>query len=139
MYNELKILKSLKHENIVKYYGYHCSVQTRELNIFMEYMPQGSLQAMYQQFGPLNEVIIRKFTHQLLQALKYCHSHENKVIHGDIKAANILYDGKRVKLSDFGDSRFMDQFVPCLSDVSHSGVDFKDLHGSILFMAPEVI
>mmetsp|Transcript_96092 Transcript_96092/g.132189 ORF Transcript_96092/g.132189 Transcript_96092/m.132189 type:complete len:112 (+) Transcript_96092:1662-1997(+) len=69
----------------------------------------------------------------------YCHLHEMKIIHGDIKAANILYDGKRVKLSDFGDSRFMDQFVPCLSDASHSGLDFKELHGSILFMAPEVI
>jgi len=29
--------------------------------------------------------------------------------------------------------------VPCLSEASHSGLDFKELHGSILFMAPEVI
>ena len=40
-------------------------------------------------------------------ALDYLHNHENHIIHGDIKAANILYDGNVIKLTDFGESRVL--------------------------------
>lgn len=66
------------------------------------------------------------------------HNHEKKIIHGDLKAANILYDGRKVKLTDFGDSRILGSQIPSFN-VSHSGVQFKDIKGSILWMAPEVI
>jgi len=55
-----------------------------------------------------------------------------------LKAANILFDGHTAKLTDFGDSRIMGSHIPNLS-VSHSGVTFKDIKGSILWMAPEII
>ena len=73
-----------------------------------------------------------------MQALHNLHTHEKKIIHGDLKAANVLFDGRTVKLTDFGDSRIMATKVPNLS-VSHSGVQFKDIKGSILWMAPEII
>ena len=44
---------------------------------------------------------------QILLALDYLHNHENRIIHGDIKAANILYDGNVIKLTDFGESRVL--------------------------------
>lgn len=67
------------------------------------------------------------------------HTHEKKIIHGDLKAGNILYDGKTIKLTDFGDSRILGLKIPNLVDVSHSAVFFKDIKGSILWMAPEQI
>lgn len=86
----------------------------------------------------MNENILRRHTKQILQALHYLHTHENKIIHGDLKAANVLFDGRTVKLTDFGDSRIMGSQVPNLS-VSHSGLNFKDVKGSILWMAPEIL
>lgn len=67
------------------------------------------------------------------------HTHEKRIVHGDLKAGNILYDGKTIKLTDFGDSRILGQQIPNLLDVSHSAVCFKDIKGSILWMAPEQI
>ena len=103
----------------------------------MELMPH-SLQMLYKNFGPMNEHMLRRHTKQILSALAYLHNHDKKIIHGDLKAANILYDGSNIKLTDFGDSRIMGSQVPNLS-VSHSGVTFKDIKGSILWMAPEII
>ena len=57
----------------------------------------------------MNENILRRHTSQILSALQYLHNHENKIIHGDLKAANILFDGRVVKLTDFGDARIMGQ------------------------------
>ena len=72
----------------------------------MELMPHSLLTA-YKEMGPMHEKVIRRYTIQILKALKYLHEHENRIIHGDLKAANILYDGSRVKLTDFGESRVL--------------------------------
>jgi serine/threonine protein kinase len=135
---ECNLLKTVDHPNIVKYYGFVESQDQTEASIFMELMPH-SLQTSYENFGPMNERILRRHTRQILEALCYLHNHEKKIIHGDLKAANILYDGKNVKLTDFGDSRQMQKKLPTIMNVSHSGVIYQDIKGSILWMAPEVI
>ena len=85
----------------------------------------------------MNENILRKHIKQILSALNYLHNHERIIIHGDLKAANILFDGKNVKLTDFGDSRILGSKIPNIK-VSPSGVKFNDIKGSILWMSPEV-
>lgn len=50
----------------------------------------GSLWNMIEKFGKLNDVLIRKFTTQVLLGLQYLHYHG--IIHRDIKGANILVD-----------------------------------------------
>jgi mitogen-activated protein kinase kinase kinase len=135
LHHECELLKTLNHPNIVKYYG--CVMKENEAEIYMELMPH-TLASSYKQFGAMNEILLRKHTKQILSALNYLHTHERKIIHGDLKAANILFDGQNAKLTDFGDSRIMGSHIPNLS-VSHSGVTFKDIKGSILWMAPEII
>ena len=101
---ELELLRTLKHRHIVQYYGCLINEKEKEASIFMELMPH-SLQTQYRNFGPLHERVIKRHTKQILDALHYLHNHELRIIHGDLKAANILTDAGCTKLTDFGDSR----------------------------------
>ena len=95
-------MKKFNHPNIVSYLG--CEQVENSLNIFLEYIPGGSISSLIQKFGKLDENLIKKFTQQILFGLQYLH--KNKIVHRDIKGANILLtiDGD-VKLADFGGSR----------------------------------
>ncbi len=101
---ELELLRTLKHRHIVQYYGCVINKEEQEASIFMELMPH-SLQTQYLDFGPLHERVIKRHTKQILEALCYLHNHDLRIMHGDLKAANILSDSGCTKLTDFGDSR----------------------------------
>eukprot|EP01105_Mastigella_eilhardi_P023610 TRINITY_DN5996_c0_g1_i1.p1 TRINITY_DN5996_c0_g1~~TRINITY_DN5996_c0_g1_i1.p1 ORF type:complete len:1159 (-),score=231.26 TRINITY_DN5996_c0_g1_i1:59-3463(-) len=129
---EIQLMKSLNHPNIVKYLG--ASVEGLTLNIFMEYVGGGSLSSIYSKFGPFSENMVRSYTKQLLCGLKYLHSFN--ILHRDIKCANVLLDttvGGRanVKLTDFGCSR---KIADTLAQVQPNSV-----RGTPFWMAPEVI
>ena len=96
-----------------------------------------SLQSQYRNFGPLHEKVIKRHTKQILEALCYLHNHDLRIIHGDLKAANILSDAGCTKLTDFGDSRKLDALPQDLHASGESGAVFNDFKGSILWMAPE--
>lgn len=86
---EVAVLLQLNHINIVRYLGTERSEDT--LNIFLEYVPGGSIASLIEKFGPLQESVIRKYTQQILKGLEYLH--QKKIMHRDIKGANILVDG----------------------------------------------
>ena len=69
----------------MKYLG--TSEDKQHLNVFLEYVPAGSLESQLKNYD-LNEVVISNYTHQILLGLEYLHF--NNIIHRDIKAANIL-------------------------------------------------
>jgi len=92
IYQECELLKTLDHPNIVKYYGCTKDEAKNEASIFMELMPH-SLISMMETIGPMNEIIIRKHIVYILKALNYLHKHDKRIIHGDLKAANVLFDG----------------------------------------------
>jgi mitogen-activated protein kinase kinase kinase len=74
------------------------------LNIFLEYVPGGSITALLRNYGAFEETLVKTFLRQILRGLEYLH--EKDVIHRDIKGANILVDNKgTVKISDFGISK----------------------------------
>lgn len=131
------MLTKLEHENIVKYYD-SCLENDNEILIYMEYMNQGSLRQLMDRFGPFkNEEVLSNYARQILCGLNYLHS--QNVIHGDIKAANILTDSKaNLKLSDFGASKIVDVILEGL-DVSQSGTCFEHTKGSLYWMAPEIL
>ncbi|XP_034043260.1 STE20-like kinase b [Thalassophryne amazonica] len=97
---EIDILASCDHHNIVKLLD--AFYYESRLWILIEFCAGGAVDAvMLELERPLTEPQIRVVCKQVLQALLYLH--ENKIIHRDLKAGNILLtlDGD-VKLADFG-------------------------------------
>lgn len=131
---EIGLLRELQHPNIVQYLG--CSSSADHLNIFLEYVPGGSVQTMLNSYGALREPLIRSFVRQIVTGLAYLHGRE--IIHRDIKGANILVDNKGgIKISDFGISKKMEA-TNILSGAA-SNRNRPSLQGSVFWMAPEVV
>ncbi|NWH82723.1 M3K19 kinase, partial [Piaya cayana] len=131
-HEEVDLLKTLKHVNIVTYLG-TCLVDNI-LSIFMEFVPGGSISSIINRFGPLPEVVLCKYTKQILQGVAYLH--DNCVVHRDIKGNNImLMPNGVVKLIDFGCAR---RLAWASLGGTHSEM-LKSVHGTPYWMAPEVI
>ncbi|KUL89643.1 hypothetical protein ZTR_00553 [Talaromyces verruculosus] len=124
--NEMKIMKDLRHPNIVQYVDHH--EHERWIYIIMEYIAGGELSAYLASNGKIAEDMVKSIARQLLHALQYLH--KRKITHRDIKPDNILIssvDPLRVKLSDFG-----------LSKVVQEETFLKTFCGTLLYCAPEV-
>ncbi|SGZ37910.1 related to Serine/threonine-protein kinase STE11 [Hanseniaspora guilliermondii] len=138
---EIELLQKLKHENIVEYLG--SSNEGGFLNIFLEYVPGGSISQMLSSYGPLEESLVRSFVKQILVGISYLH--RKNVIHRDIKGANILIDTQGVvKITDFGIStklstKVRNQWMKKNQDEAEDNERKASLQGSVYWMAPEVV
>lgn len=124
--NELKIMRNLKHPNIVQYIDHH--EHDRWIYIIMDYAPCGELSAYLQQSVRISEPVVQQVARQTLRALHYLH--QRRITHRDIKPDNILVaslEPLRVKLSDFG-----------LSKMVQEESFLKTFCGTLLYCAPEV-
>eukprot|EP01059_Diplonema_ambulator_P005163 TRINITY_DN14907_c0_g1_i1.p1 TRINITY_DN14907_c0_g1~~TRINITY_DN14907_c0_g1_i1.p1 ORF type:complete len:663 (+),score=202.58 TRINITY_DN14907_c0_g1_i1:135-2123(+) len=126
--SEIKVMRDLKHPNIVRYI--YSERVGSSINIFMEYVPGGSIASLLKLYGKLNEGIVSMYTRDITRALQYLHNHD--VVHRDIKAANVLLNVKGdVKLADFGSALWLKE---------QKGLKGKDVtHGTPRWMSPEVI
>ena len=108
--NEVRILASLNHPNIVGYKEAFFEEDIKTLNIVMEYADDGDLESKIQKNiknkTPFSERELWNFLTQIIQGLKYLH--ENKVMHRDLKCANIfLMKNGSVKLGDLNVSKIV--------------------------------
>ncbi|KAI8917704.1 kinase-like domain-containing protein [Powellomyces hirtus] len=124
---EVELLKSLAHPNIVKYLGF--MLQEGYLNIILEFMECGSLQTVMKKYGLLiPEKLAAVYSEDILRGLVYLH--DQGVVHCDLKCANILTTkDSNVKLSDFGVSKVLNGV----------GEDEGAIAGTPYWMAPEII
>ncbi|KAK8599258.1 hypothetical protein V6N13_077189 [Hibiscus sabdariffa] len=104
---ELDILLRLRHDNIVKLLGY-CDDLEEGAMVF-EYVPNGNLQ---EKLHERNKQVLpwktrTAIAYQLAQAIEFLHEKCTlQIIHGDIKASNILLDEQfNCKLCDFGSAK----------------------------------
>ncbi|KAJ6596932.1 ste11-like protein [Mycena vulgaris] len=128
---EIELLKDLQHDNIVQYL--YSSLDDDYLNIFLEYVPGGSVTALLRNYGAFEEPLVKNFVRQILEGLNYLH--ERDIIHRDIKGANILVDNKGgIKISDFGISKKVEDNL-----LTGNRMHRPSLQGSVFWMAPEVV
>ncbi|KAI6128267.1 Pkinase-domain-containing protein, partial [Pisolithus croceorrhizus] len=128
---EIDLLKDLQHPNIVQYL--YSSVDDDYLNIFLEYVPGGSVTALLRSYGAFEEPLVKNFVRQILEGLNYLH--ERDIVHRDIKGGNILVDNKGgIKISDFGISKKVDGNL-----LTGKRVYRPSFQGSVFWMAPEVV
>ena len=52
----------------------------------------GSISKHLSKFGPFREASVKNYTRQLLEGIRYLH--ENRLLHRDIKSANILVNSR---------------------------------------------
>lgn len=123
---EIKVLRSLEHPNIVQYLG--SEIVEDRFCIYLEYIHPGSINKYVRDHcAAVTECVVRNFTRHIVSGLAYLHS--TKTVHRDIKGANLLVDASGiVKLADFGLSKHLAGQAINLS-----------MKGSPHWMAPEVL
>ncbi|KAI9183954.1 ATP binding [Blastocladiella emersonii ATCC 22665] len=152
--HEISFLKEIRHTHIVRYLG--SRIEGSYFNIFLEYVPGGSIHGLLQQWNALPEPIVQAYLRQVLLGLAYLH--EREIIHRDIKAANILVDNNGcVKISDFGISKRVgpEGLVSVVGGLKADAAEADEtgagagaankasvglsLQGSVYWMSPEVV
>uniref|UniRef100_A0A4W6EJX8 Tyrosine-protein kinase n=1 Tax=Lates calcarifer TaxID=8187 RepID=A0A4W6EJX8_LATCA len=106
---EIEILKSLQHENIVKYKGVCYSAGRRNLRLVMEYLPFGSLRDyLTKNKERIDHKKLVHYTSQICKGMEYLSS--KRYIHRDLATRNILVESElRVKIGDFGLTKVLPQ------------------------------
>lgn len=124
---EIDIMRQLHHPYIVKLY----EVMATKTKIYfvLEFVKGGELFAKIAK-GRLNESQSRKYFHQLISAIGYCHA--IGVYHRDLKPENLLIDENGdLKVSDFGLSAVTGQ-------IRSDGL-LHTLCGTPSYVAPEIL
>lgn len=124
---EISGMRLVKHPNIIELY--EVMATKSKIYYIMEYAKGGELFNKVAK-GKLKEDAARKYFHQLISAVDFCHS--RGVYHRDIKPENLLVDeNDNLKVTDFG-----------LSALAESKWQDGLLHttcGTPAYVAPEVI
>jgi calcium-dependent protein kinase len=129
--NEIDILKSLDHPNIIKVYEYFNT--KKKLYIISELCTGGELFDKIQGDKYFNEKVAAHVMRQLLSCVHFCHL--SSIIHRDLKPENILIESEEeckkefftIKVIDFG-----------TSEIKKNSMLNKRI-GTPFYIAPEVL
>ncbi|MCQ2817613.1 MAG: protein kinase [archaeon] len=108
--NEVRILASINHINVIGYKEAFYDEPTKSLNIVMEFADDGDLNKKILQFRKECKIFpenkIWSYAIQMLRGLKALH--DRKIIHRDIKSANVFLNKNGVcKLGDLNVSKVL--------------------------------
>ncbi|KAM6557787.1 hypothetical protein CsatB_004806 [Cannabis sativa] len=128
LYSEVHLLKSLKHENIMKFCYSWVDDTNKTINMITELFTSGSLRKYRKKHKNVDLKAIKNWARQILRGLHYLHSHNPCIIHRDLKCDNIFVNGNtgEVKIGDLGLAVVMQQPTA------------RSVIGTPEFMAPEL-
>ena len=113
--NEVRILASINHPNVIGYKEAFWDDTGSSLNIVMEFADDGDLESkivkMRKEGGMFNESLIWSYSIQMIEGLNALH--EKKIMHRDIKSANIFLvkDKHQCKIGDMNVSKVIKEKV----------------------------
>ncbi|VUZ39572.1 unnamed protein product, partial [Hymenolepis diminuta] len=130
---EVEIMRRLYHPNILRLFGIAYNPEKKHVDIFVEWMPGGSITSLLNQYGAFTESVSLAYILQVIRGISCLHKHG--ILHRDLKGANLLVDctGSVVRISDFGASARLG------SQGSVAGQFQGQVIGTFAFMAPEVL
>ena len=113
--NEVRILASVNHPNVIGYKEAFWDDSGSTLNIVMEYADDGDLhtkiERMEKEGGLFSEDLIWSYAIQMIEGLKALH--DKKIMHRDLKSANIFLvkDKHQCKIGDMNVSKVIKEKV----------------------------
>jgi serine/threonine protein kinase len=122
-------LTNLNHQNLIKMIP--CSNITDSFNenlevtLIYEFCNGSSVKALLEKYGEFDEKLIKKYTKELLEGIKYLHS--QNIVHRNIKSSNILVDGNgTIRISDIliesvlmGEGEEIREYLKSLSEIPY--------------------
>jgi serine/threonine protein kinase len=131
VFNELKILKTLNHRNVIKLYN--SERKGKYIYLFLELCEKGDLNKFIEKERVLTREVAFRFLVHISEALVYLHGHEPVIIHRDVKPDNLLVQGDDdqnyvIKITDFAFSK----------QAPNAAAEVSTTVGSQNWMAPEV-
>ncbi|KAL2547589.1 putative serine/threonine-protein kinase WNK6 [Forsythia ovata] len=128
LYSEVHLLRTLKHENIIRSYASWVDDENKTINMITELFTSGSLRQYRKKHKNVDLKAIKNWARQILRGLRYLHTHSPLIIHRDLKCDNIFVNGNHgeVKIGDLGLATIMQQPTA------------RSVIGTPEFMAPEL-
>ncbi|CAE6417159.1 unnamed protein product [Rhizoctonia solani] len=126
---EIRVWSFLDHENVLPLLG--LCVVNNELGMVSELMPNGNIQDYIRNNPDVNRY---QLAIHVCTGLVYLHEHPKHVVHGDLKALNVVVDANGTpKLTDFG----LAQMIRAEDSTERSSSSC--VGGTSRWMAPELI
>jgi hypothetical protein len=99
--HEVRIMKNLRHPNIVLWMGVQLGSNPGELSIVTEFVPNGTLFSYLQKTPDCAWTTRVEFALEIANALAYLH--DRRILHRDLKSENVLLGPSlECKVADFG-------------------------------------
>ncbi|KIL55232.1 hypothetical protein M378DRAFT_645270 [Amanita muscaria Koide BX008] len=132
---ELEIWSKINHKNVLPLLGIaHINPDANMIPAFISVrMENGNARQFRRRYPNFPPLLI---LHDVIQGLQYLHTFEPEIVHGDIKAVNVLINSNNnryeARLCDFGLSRF-------LVDSSLWRTTATQAAGTLRWMSPELV
>jgi len=129
---ELRVLRRLRHPNIVGFYGTCLDPGSSEIVLVLEYIRGDVLHVAIQGTPSQPHAIVDRcvLADNVSSALRYLHAQTPAIIHGDVKTSNVLVEQhpmrRNAKLLDLGLCRVLTRRA-------------QNFGGTLKWMAPETI
>jgi WNK lysine deficient protein kinase len=129
LFAEIRVLKALKHKNIMSFYDWWYDPASRHVNFITELFTSGTLRQYRKRHKHVDDEVLKRWAWQILCGLVYLHGHNPPIIHRDLKCDNIFINGSDgvVKIGDLG-----------LATMLRARTAPQSVLGTPEFMAPEL-